>query len=587
MNLQVGHFSKKIEQLFTQANQSHVQGHLDSARTGYLEVIKAQPRHYDALHLLGVLCCQLKDFSAAVPYISGAIKINPNPVFYYSLGVAHQELGQLEEAEQCYLQALKKRPKYVEALYNMGNLKRSQKNNREAVDYFDQALLLKTDHADAYYNRGNALKELGDYGLAVQSFDSAIALNHTYAQAYLNKGLAFKEMGQFEDALSCYANAIRVNPGYCDAYSNMGILQTELHRWPEAIRSFQDALQFNPEHAQTLWNKSLLLLTHGDFKAGFALYAARWREEVLISPILNTKKPWALKSSSSNFDLAEGRVCDRLLIWSEQGIGDVVMFGALLDKASSLANQLLVQIDSRLIPVFKRSFPEIEFFTKEDGVCDDKFDEHMPIGQLAQLYCQSLDSFKSIRPGYLRSDPARKALLKAKLPLNGKPSVGISWRSMNDKKGRDRSMSVTDLVGSLCFDGQDGFDLSRFNFIDLQYASTPTELKAVEQTTGIEILKFADIDNHGDIDGLIALMDACDLIISIDNSTVHLSGALGKPTFVLLPFSADWRWGLSSSSSYWYPRVRLYRQPQAGAWAQPLFELQTDLLSAILKPNPV
>jgi tetratricopeptide (TPR) repeat protein len=579
MNLHVGHFSRKIEQLFAQANQSHVQGHFDRARTGYLEVIAAQPRHFEALHLLGVLCCQLKDFSAAVPYISSAIKINPNPVFYYSLGVAHQELGQLEEAEQGYLQALKKRPKYVEALYNMGNLKRSQKNNRAAVDYFDQALLLKADYADAYYNRGNALKDIGDYGLAVQSFDSAIALNHSYAQAYLNKGLALKEMGQFEDALSCYANAIRVNPAYCDAYSNMGILQTDLHRWPQAMRSFQDALQFNPDHAQTLWNKSLLLLTHGDFKAGFALYDARWREEVLISPIFKTHKPWAFKTRNANPSVTAGAVCERLFIWSEQGIGDMVMFGALLNQASNLANHLLLQIDSRLIPVFKRSFPEIEFIPKGDEVCDDKFDEHMPIGQLAQLYCQSVDAFKLIRTGYLRSDPSRKAQVRAKLPLNGKPTVGISWRSMNDKKGLARSISATDLVGALCFNGQDGFDLNRFNFVNLQYASTQAELADIHHKTGVEILNCADIDNYEDIDGLVSLIDACDLIVSIDNSTVHLSGALGKPTFVLLPFSADWRWGLNASNSLWYSSLRLYRQPEAGAWAQPLFTLLADLLN--------
>jgi ADP-heptose:LPS heptosyltransferase len=150
---------------------------------------------------------------------------------------------------------------------------------------------------------------------------------------------------------------------------------------------------------------------------------------------------------------------------------------------------------------------------------------------------------------------------------------------MNDKKGLARSISATDLVGALCFNGQDGFDLNRFNFVNLQYASTQAELADIHQKTGVEILNCADIDNYEDIDGLVSLIDACDLIVSIDNSTVHLSGALGKPTFVLLPFSADWRWGLNASNSLWYSSLRLYRQPEAGAWAQPLFTLLADLLN--------
>ena len=576
MNSFVGQSSKKIGKLFQQANQLHMKGELELARQGYLQVLTEQPKHFDALHLLGVLACQTKDYALAVDYINRAIQISPNPVFYYSIGVAYQELRQTADAEQGYLSALRLRPKYFEALYNLGNLKRAQKDNQQALFYFDQALLIKPDYADAHYNRGNALKDLCQYDKAVQSFDSALALSRDYAQAYLNKGMALKELGHFEAALDCYSNALRVNPAYSDAYSNMGILQTELKRWPQAMRSFQEALNLNPKHAQALWNKSLLLLLHGDFKGGFELYSARWTEEVHISPILKTPKPWAGRAQGN-------LLCERLLIWSEQGIGDEVMFGALLSRASSLAKQLIVQLDLRLLPLFKRSFPHCVFIPKGIEINESDFDQHMPIGQLAEIFCLSLEAFKAIPSHYLTCDPNRSCQIKENIyaKTSAKPIIGISWRSKNDKNGAGRSMTVIDLMGALSMNSQGGFDPDRFTFVNLQYGATHEEISQAREALGIDLLSIDDVDNYSDIDGLAALIGACDAVVSIDNSTVHLCGALGKPTFVLLPFSADWRWGLNSTQSYWYPSLHLYRQDSAGAWAQPLFKLQSDLLKAL------
>ena len=579
--------SHKIGQLFQQANQAHVRGQFESARAGYLKVIKAQPKHFDALHLLGVLSCQLKEFEASIDYFNKAISISPNPVFYYSLGVAYQELARLSEAEQSYLSAIGKQPQYPEALYNLGNLKRAQGENLQAVAYYDRALVQKPDHADAHYNRGNALKELGVYDQAVISFDAAIAMNQSYAQAHLNKGMALKELGQFELALESYSAALRINPNYSDAYSNMGILQTELKRWSDAVQSFQSALSINPQHAQALWNKSLLLLQHGDFKGGFALYNTRWRAEVMVSPLLKSKNPWHPLTPHGGTTPGNTTRCKRLLIWSEQGIGDEVMFGALLTHPliSDLAEHLTIQLDSRLIPLFKRSFPQHQFIEKGLGLSDTQFDQHMPMGQLAEIFCQSLESFKSIRPSYLLSDAVRSHHISAQIKLQNKddekPIVGISWRSKNDKKGLDRSITATDLVGALSLNKQGGFDTDRFHFVNLQYNTNLEEVQQVSEALGINIQCLADIDNFSDIDGLASLISACDLVVSIDNSTVHLAGALGKPTYVLLPFSADWRWGLESSHSYWYPSLHLYRQSQRGGWAEPLLKLQADLIELI------
>ena len=95
--------------------------------------------------------------------------------------------------------------------------------------------------------------------------------------------------------------------------------------------------------------------------------------------------------------------------------------------------------------------------------------------------------------------------------------------------------------------------------------------------TGIEVLQCPAVDNLSDLDGLASLIDACDLVISVDNSTVHLAGALGKPTWILLPYIPDWRWLLDREDSPWYPSVKLYRQSRYGAWGDVFARINTDL----------
>ena len=573
---------KKVAQLFQKANQNHVRGDLESARSGYLEVLNSYPKYVECIHLMGVLLCQLKDFSGAIERFNEAIKLSPNPLFYFSRGVAFQESGGYDLAETSYLQALKLRPLYPQANYNLGILKRREKQHDQALTYFSEAAAQKPDYVDAHYNKANTLKQLGEFAQSIKIYDLVISLNKNYAQAYLNKGMSFKELGQFQQALSCYLQALQVNPSYADAHSNMGIMYTEQKLWPDAFRSFQDALAIDPNHAQALWNKSLLLLINQEFQAGFALYPSRWRSEVMISPALCTTKPLYVNHKSPNPDAPTGSVqtnslVPALLIWAEQGIGDEIMFGSLLLKAQSLAKQLIVQMDARLIPLFKRAMPEITFKPKHEALDESLYDEHMPIGQLAEIFCKSKEDFANLNSNYVFSEVRKVEQLKTKIPQNRKKTIGISWRSKNDQKGLSRSISLHELIASLTGHGTDTFEADKYNIVNLQYGALPEELESVRSFIGTQVLSLNEVDNFLDMDGLAALIECCDLVISIDNSTVHLSGALGKETWVLLPYSCDWRWGLETQKSVWYPSLRLFRQTSFGDWTSVLRSVQLEL----------
>jgi ADP-heptose:LPS heptosyltransferase len=141
-------------------------------------------------------------------------------------------------------------------------------------------------------------------------------------------------------------------------------------------------------------------------------------------------------------------------------------------------------------------------------------------------------------------------------------NIGISWAGGSKlKKKQDRSMSLEKMLPILSKANQNA------NIINLQYGDHSQEIEAFEKKTGIIIHDWKDCDPIKDLENFSAQVKSLDLVISIDNSTVHFSGALGTKTYVLLPFDQDWRWAEGTNESYWYPGiVTVFKQREAGEW---------------------
>jgi len=247
--------SQAVAQLFNQGVSLHQQEKLEQAKIIYEQVLAQQPRHCDALHLLGVLAFQANDHALAAELIKKAIDINPtSATAYASLGLVLQGLGRLDEALVSYDKALALKPGDAEAFNNRGNVLNNLRRLDEALVSYDKALALKPDYAEAFYNRGVALNALRRLDEALVSYDKALALKPDYAEAFYNRGAALNDLRRLDEALVSYNKALALKPDYAEAFNNRGNVLNDLRRLDEALVSYDKALALKPDFAEAFNN---------------------------------------------------------------------------------------------------------------------------------------------------------------------------------------------------------------------------------------------------------------------------------------------------------------------------------------------
>ena len=474
-------------------------------------------------------------------------------------GIALHQQGNFPEAQVIYEQVLLMQPNHFDALQLLGVLFAQVKKYPQAVEFLSKALEINPNHAGAYSNRGIALKELKQFDEALASYDQAILIKPDYLDAYSNRGNVLKELSRFDEALASYDQAIKINPDYAEAYYNRGTILQELKRFDEALTSYDQAIKINPDYINAHWNTSICNLINGNFKAGWPGYEMRWKHFQCNSEPLKSAKPgWDYRKTNQ-----------RLLVSAEQGIGDHIFFGSLLLELLEDVPNLLVQIDKRLIPIFTRSLPKIKFYPDNLILPESDYDIHVPIGSLGKYLRNDEKDFLKSKNKFFTSDQKRTQVIRQELSASKKLICGLSWKSQNEKTGAVRSLSLEKLATI--------FDLEKISLLNLQYGDVSKDIDLLKSKTGIKLIQHDSIDNFNDLDGFASLIDACDFVVTIDNSTIHVSSALGKKSFLLLPYVAEWRWLLNGDNSLWYPSAKLYRQDKINDWDSVFKKLKIDL----------
>ncbi len=490
----------------------------------------------------------------------------------FNLGLMLAQAGQFGNAASCFRQVLKLAPRDAEACFNLGKAYAMQNLAEKAEACYRNALRIKPDFAEACQNlcnilyQGNRLQEAEEYARRL------LALRPDDAGAHNNLGLILASRGKTEDARRIHNQALHLNPGQAETYNHLGRISYDAGDLDHASEIFHKALQLKPDFDQAHWNLATIQLLTGDFKHCWPGYERR------ISPLKSETdalpyRPW------DGTPLA-GR---SLLISAEQGIGDQIMFASCLPELGAQRGRIILECDARLKPLFSRAFPGISVIGRKERrearlahLTRIPVDFHLPIGSLPKHLRRDLSCFPA-DSAYLIPDQHAFAQWKKRLTaLGGGLKVGISWKGGTAETALKRSTTLAQW--------QDIFSIPGLALINLQYGDFRDELRDAERNLGITIHDWKEVDPLKDLDHFAALIAALDLVISVDNSTVHLAGALGRPVWTLLPFMPDWRWMLEREDSPWYPTMRLFRQRSPGQW-QPVFERVAHELKSVIASN--
>lgn len=545
---------KALAALFQEGLSLHQQGQLERARLAYERMLALHPGHADAMHMLGVMALQSTNYALAVERISVSVQANPvNATAQFNLGLAYKELQRFDEALSCFQQAIDLRPDYAQAFFNHALVLHATGRLDAALADFEKAIEIQPDYAQAWNNRGVVLQEQLRWEAAASSYLQATAAQPDFGQAHYNLGNALRALGRFEEAITSYDAAIALEADAAYAFNNRGLALQELQRSAQAIASYDAAIAIQANYADAYWNKAIELLLCGDFAQGWKLYEWRWQRDAFTSRKRDFAQPlW----------LGDGPLVGKtVLLHAEQGLGDSIQFCRYARNVQALGAHVLLEVPRPLMSLFASLEGVSQIIEK--GAPLPQFDYHCPLLSLPLAFQTRLENLPSRTP-YLASTAPQRDRWQRRLGPRTKPRVGLVWSgNALDRNDLQRSMRLQDLLPYLSSD---------FEFICLQKEMRPADQHLI-QTSQIRFFG-AQIEDFSDT---AALCDLVDLVISVDTSVAHLAGALGKPTWILLPYTPDWRWMLHRDDSPWYPSVRLYRQTQERTWPSVLERMRLDL----------
>lgn len=477
--------------------------------------------------------------------------------FLFSRVIQFIKDGNFAGAELLLNQIIKYNPKNSEALRYLAFIFAKRGDYAEALKIIEKAIAADKKNEAAYSNRGDIEKSLGMYPEAISSYQKAIKCNPIYAEAFNNLGNLYQELGENKNAVECYKKSISIDSKNPEYFCNMGNALWRLDQIWEARRSYEHAISLAPEHSNSIHNLAHLDLQDFNFIEGWGRYEYRWLTG-------NDDQPNHLATSQPRWDGLPRN--NRLFIWAEQGVGDQILYASMLKELAGYPQSLIVSADKKLLPIFSRSFPEIQFIDKDVELSEKFYDEHIPMGSLGSIFRAHISAFKNTNHPYLIANSNEFTF-----EFNHSINCGISWKSGRAKLGAEKSISLIELSEIL--------EMKNINFVNLQYGEVKEEIGDVHTKLGRAIQAIEGIDLYEDIDGASTVLDACNVVITTSNTTAHIAGSLGKETLLILPCgnSRFWYWHDVDGVSLWYPSIRVFKQEKLGDWSKPIQEVKTYL----------
>ncbi|AEA59622.1 TPR repeat [Burkholderia gladioli] len=598
-----------MESVFDRAFAAHRAGRLAEAERDYRAALAANPSDADALHLFGVLRHQQGQNQEAADLVGRAVELRPNDAaLHLNLGNALKALGRIDDAIVRFRNALTLAPDFPLAHYNLGNAYAAQERHEDAVDAFERALRLSPGDASIHNNLGNALNALGRHEAAFAAFRRALALRPGHAGAHNNLGMALAALGQADEAVSHFQAAIASEPRFAAAHFNLGNTLDAVGRHQEAVaafetvlglhpafplallglgnalaalghhaqararyeravgldpslvlawlnlgtahhalgahelalRAFDQALRLAPDHTLARMHRAVTLLTLRDFRRGLPEYEAR---HALPGAPAAGEPRW-------HGEPIEART---LLVRAEQGFGDTLQFARFVPLARERCARLVFEVQPELLSLFAPLAKAWRVGIVASGQGRHGADLGCSLLSLPFALGLDFDEIPSRTPYLSVPDHARRRF-RGSLGGQSRRKLGVVWSGRRQVQ-ENRAAPFAALAPL--------FEIPGVDWIVLQpelSAEDRAALAAHPQRARIHRAEGLD-----DFAATAALIDRLDGVVAIDTAVAHLTGALGKPLWLMLAFAADWRW-FTGEDSPWYPRAELFRQREPGAW---------------------
>ena len=626
---------------FQDAINAQKSGELQKADKIYKKLLNQNPENFEILFNYAVLNFDLKNYIKSEDLFKKAIFLNAhNHQVFNGYGVLLKELNKDEEAAENFYKSIEIKNDYLNAHLNLFQVYKKYNNQLEMLKVIDKIISIKPNFPIMYHEKASILQDLEKFDEAIstiatvfeyekdsienylrlydiynkkKSFDKCeeisknvvsilekkIKTDDKNSNLYFDLAISYKRFEKLEIAKKYLKLAIELDPSKQIYYLTLADLQKEMKEFINAKENFEKAIKMEPlniycnisyailikdefgqrEKAKKIvlkfdklfpnninvaTLKAWILLNQGDYKNG-------WKSH--FADIAKTKNHMKLPTSKLwKKEKLEGN----LLVWSGQGIGDFIFFSKMVGLLDNYAKKILFICDKRLVPIYKRYFATInpEKFIIEEQYQKERFSKHIASEMLGEFFANSIKEINHFANEKLT--PSKEWDLEidnflSNLPKN-KLNVGLSWSTLNAREHDVKNVPL-DKFSEL-------FKKENINFINLQFGDVKKEISSFEEKNKVKFYEYKNLNITKEIDKLMSLINKLDLVITIQNSTAHISLSIGKKTFVLLSYKPPrfYWYGPNSEKSYWYPEATLYRQKNASHdWIEILNKVSKDL----------
>ncbi|MCP3655087.1 tetratricopeptide repeat protein [Herbaspirillum sp.] len=508
------------------------------------------------------------DPEASIKYFEDAARREPNaPGPLSHLGRALIDARRFDEAVATILKSLEYQINFAPSHTALGEAFHAMEMYKEAVESHKTAILLDPQDTYAHNKIADSYLKINKIEEAHEHLLRVIEIAPKDPNGYVKLGSSYFNTGdRFDDAMRMFKQALALDPKHALTYNNIGAIQHDHGDYDDALGNFRTALALRPNYPTAKHNLALTLLLRGQFEEGWECHESRLttkeRAHVyrLIHKLFEVIPKWDGKSSLAG---------KRILLMHEQGFGDSIQFlryaRLLMEQGASVA----LHVKNPLYRLFQSFTPAVTLVRESDPLppCDCAY---VLMSLPYAMRTHSVEDIPRYAEGYLSADASLAAHWKQKISTLTRSAdnlrVGIVWGG-NPEHGNDRHRSIPlEKVKQL-------FEIPRMEFYSLQKGKPADGLKELPTDwpvfdLGNECQDFADT---------AAAISNLDLVICVDTSVAHLAGALGHPTWVLLPHVPDWRWLNDRDDSPWYPGMRLFRQPAVSDWDSVLKKVGEEL----------